>query len=369
MVKIAIKDLVEFIKRSAPVKPKNILPILSFIKLEWKNSNATLTKTALDSFIVHELKVKSKKEGVMLLDTKILSSAVANAVSDELMFEISDGGDIVIHDGKRITKFAEEDATAFPKIPEHETDDKITFSQDVLEAITLASYAIEEKVPQEWMKFVNTYSKGKKEGSYIVGTNPFAMYFKKFKEQLPVISLCDEAISVVRSYESAIYFSAGNYDFFDVGNSLYGFIKTTFKVADISMIVDNYNDKINFKMGRKEMLAYCTYVKSICPNTLGVNPFIAIEDFGKNKIMLRFSSAEYRISYDEDFEVEKNATLTRCWFNATHMIELIKALPFDQLLFSFAHGNIYLKTEDDKDFTGLVREIVIPSELVEQPKK
>lgn len=363
MVKIAIADLNEFLKRSAPIKPNNVLPILSYIKLEWKNSNATLTKTALNSFIVHQLKVKSKKEGVLLLDTKILSSAVANAVADELTFDVTDKN-VVIHDGKRITKFSLEDASVFPKIPDHETDDKITFSQDVLEAITLASNAIEEKVPQEFMKYVNIYSKGKKGGSYVFGTNPFAMVHKTFKDQLASIMLCNEAVSVVKSYESVIYFAAGNYDFFDVGNSLYGFIKPTEKPVDVSVIIDNFNDKVNFKMSRKEMLGYCTYVKSICPNTLGVVPQIAIEDLGKNKIMLRFSNEDYKISHDEDFEVKKNATLNLTWFNAGMMIDVIKSLPYDELSFNLAHGNIYIRSEEDEQFTGLVREIVMPGESV-----
>lgn len=351
MIKIAIADLREFKNRSAKIKPNTILPILAYIKLEFKNSKATLTKSSLNAFIQHQLKVKSKKEGVILLDTKTLFSLVDSSSGEEITIEV-DGKKVILDDGATKVRFQAMDADTFPAVPENNAEEKFVFSQETIEALHLSKVNTDAASPNQFFSHIHMYSKGKT--NYIFGTNSTVIYYRQFSDKLPSISLDRESVDIITSYKEVVYTSSGNYNFFDTGNSLYAFIKVDFKASDITTIIAGNSDEVNFKFERKKMIEFCNLILSLDPSRV---TYLCIEDAGKKSIALRFSNTDVDLSADRFYEVEKNATIKESWFSAGNMVNLLKDLPYDELDFNFTKGNLYFKTSEDADFTGVIREI------------
>jgi DNA polymerase III sliding clamp (beta) subunit (PCNA family) len=361
MIKIAIADLKQFLSRSSGIKQKGVLPILAYIKLECKGNSATLTRSNLNAFVVHEFKVKCKKNITVLLDHTILAGVVDKTKSEEITIELEAkkpdtefGGKVLYSDGEFKQRHELVDHANFPTVPENASQDKTIFNQAILESLHLSKNNTDPKQGNPFFQYVHINPNGK--GSYIFGTNSTVIYYRHFDEKLPTISLDHDAVAAISKFQEVIYTENGNFDFFDTGNTLYGFIKPDFKASDISQIMKGGDDKMKFVIDKKQVLEYCQYVNRINPGLLA---YVFFADAGKNSIMLRYSNDEYSLSADQFYDVEKKGTIRDFCFNPSQMVPLLKDLPYDKLNFNLCENhNCYITSEDDKDFIGVIREIV-----------
>jgi DNA polymerase III sliding clamp (beta) subunit (PCNA family) len=353
MIKVPVSELKEFLARARGIKENGVLPILAYIKLDCEGSSATLTKTNLNSFIVHQLKVKCKKNVTVLLDQKILNALIAQSKSEEITIEL-EAKKVLLSDGDLKLRFELMDHTSFPTIPENESMDKTIFNQAMIESLHLSQNNTDPKRGNPFFEHVHINPNGK--GSYIFGTNSTVIYYRHFDEKLPTISLDQDTVHSISQYTELVFSENGNYNFFDSGNTLYGFIKPDFKASDIMSIMKGGDGKSVFTMDKKSVVEFCQLVNKINP---GILAYVFFADAGKKSIMLRYANDEFNVSTDRFYDVEKSGTIRDFCFNPTHMLPLLKDLPYDQLKFNICdNNNCYITTEDDAEFIGVIREIV-----------
>jgi DNA polymerase III sliding clamp (beta) subunit (PCNA family) len=358
MIKIAISDLKEFLARSRGIKQNNIIPILAFVKLHCQGNKATLSRTNTNAFVVHELKVKCKKEITLLLDYSILGGVVEKSKAEEIEIDV-EGKKIVYKDGEFRQRHELQDENLFPKIPQNESTEKVVFNQEVLEALSLSKNNLDTKAGNPFFSYAHINPNGK--GSYIFGTTGTVIFYKHFSEKLPTISLDHDTVSAIARFPEVIFSENGNYNFFDTGHTLYGFIKPDFKATDISNIIKDQESTVRFVMDKKQITEYCQYILKVNPSTLA---YVYFRDGGKNTILLSYANEDYNLSADEFYEIEKHGQIRDFCFNPSQMITLLKDLPYDKLQFALTdRKTCFVTTEEDSEFVGVVREIVFQNQL------
>lgn len=371
--KISAKDLIEFKDRSARIAAHGILPILSSIKLELNGKEGLLIKNTLNSFVSHKVEVKGYKGGpaVVLLDPNYLYPLLSKAKGKEVTFEVemrevpstvAKKTEVVpfvfISDGEFEAEFQSYNHDTYPKLPSRESEDVYALTQPVLEALYLAREHA-GNVVQSWISYVHTQKLSPKE-SVVFATDATAVfYYKRFSEALPTLCLEPEVVSVISNFQSLMYCKSGNYHFFDAGNTVYGFIDTVYTPRDLAPIMNEYNNRMQFLLSRKQVQEYLEFVISIHKKDLG-EALMWIKDAGKGKILLQYANNIGSGASKKIFDVEgKNSTVRDFCFPIPKMLTCIKHLPYDVLEFSVTDfHNCYLKTPEDATYIGAVREIL-----------
>lgn len=362
MITIKTSELSNFFKRAGSIKSNEILPIYSYLKFECDKTDCKVYKSNGHSFIIHNIEVSSKEKRSFLIEEKKIKTLVDRTSAKEITIEIktskaSDVDDVILSDGLNKIKCQSYDAGKFASIPDSEKSEQMLLSASVVESLFLSkSVAKIRKDIKTWMCYVYIVNTGKK-SSYIFGMDDGTMYYKKFDLPLPTLALELETCSTLGGYAEMNYSKKDNYHFFDIGNTIFGFIDCEAKSADISKILDSVDKKVNFVVNRKEMIEFCEICMSINPGIL--KPVVSITDDGKNKLFLKYENAESATSNERVFDVKKVGKPDDFIFLAEQMVSVLKNLPYETVQFNgpIKH-NYFITTEEDENFLAGLREVV-----------
>jgi hypothetical protein len=283
----------------------------------------------------------------MLLDERLISALLSSSGAE--VFEISEvNNNILISDGFSNISFQKEDTTIFPKAPE-ESDDRVTsfLNKDVIDSLSIAKSFAKPRSIEHPLEFVHM------KPNEVFASDGFVMYHKKFDCELPTLMLYPETCIALAGYENVMYYRAGNYDFFESGNTKYGFIKTEAKPQAYDFIIDSASKKGGFKIDKDYIEKFCELTNN---STVSSLPISRITDAGINRLLFQFDDDNYGISTKMEFEVEnKNETVPEYSFNPKILLPAIKSIPYDYLnLTPHKTFGYVLSNDEDENYTGII---------------
>lgn len=353
MIVIDISELKKFLQSAKNIKDRNILPILSYIKLECKGGVAKLTKTNLDSFVTSEVEAAFKGEHTVLIDEKTLSATVAYSETNLLSISV-DGSNVILDDGVKKNRCKVENSKLFPAIESNDLAEKTVLSTEFISSLSTAkNHTVLATERIRWECFVHVLKSGTK--TLVGGANGMILYLKTFNEQVPAMSLSPDTISAISGLHSAEYSSSGRYDFFQFLGTTYGFIKPEIGQPDLSLLLDRLKTDSPLTVSRKELISFCEMVISM--NGSSIIPEVSLKT-NKDELMFCFDGAadaqgsERKVKAIGDI-VKFPSTI----FQPRNLLVVMKDLGTDTVNLSKISGNIVVTTDEDKDYKGSIMEL------------
>lgn len=385
MVKIKVADLKVFFAKAQGVKQNGIIPILDFIKITCEDEKCTITKNALSSFIIHTIEAKFKSNFTILVDENDLQASVNASDQEEIKITFKmkkvplPGGGykdtriITIEDGHLVNgTFQGEDESLYPVTAEPGKDKRYNLTSDIVEALYTASSHTQQAKNGLSVKvenFVHVIPVDKKR-SYICGYNNTIIYYKSFNEALPEMALEPSVCNIIGAYQAAgvEVIKGEKYIFIDTGTSLYGFSQTDgIKAPDFGMVVKMMDPSKGFAIDRKSLMSWCSYAVKVNPYA-STEPCSMKNGEGDKEVIFDYEDSNTSRSCRAAFEVKKTKryVVPKFLFNPNEMITILKGCVYEKVnLVGPCNGNLYITCNDDPDYVGAIRMIV----LTNQPKE
>jgi DNA polymerase III sliding clamp (beta) subunit (PCNA family) len=340
-MKIKVSDLKEFFKRSNKIKSNGVLPIHDYLLIESTPECVAITKSNGNMYCKHTIEEDNQGTEKLLVEEKRLSALVGNAKGEFIHFNTK-GKKVTLKDAANEVKLEamkEVEVNAFKTFPESEGADRITLNPDVLAALFEARNfsAIVES------NFHYVYAHKKEAGHFIYSSNGHLMYLRKFEEELPELVLSPEVCSIVCQFQSVQYYTAGNYDFFDTGATVYGFIKSEYKAPEYMQIIRSINQDEQITMNRAEVISFCELVSSLA---VAKFPVLKFEETAEDTLLMQYEESEYNVKTEREVKVKKNLWPETFAFNSGYLTQVLKCFTTeevnlsanaDQKLWCFTH--------------------------------
>lgn len=336
MVLIQTSEIKTFLKRANKIKTNTVLPVLTYIKLDCSGDSATLTKTNLDAWCIHQVEAEFKENCTVLIDEKLLSALVANSF-DELIDISVDGDNVVMSCGKSKLSFALSDPSVYPTAPEMNQENGLTtLSSEMLYSVRAASSIIDTAVQNQWANCFIQYREGKTD---IFSTRSgWTMYKRQFDDRYPNITISPEVAGIITMFEEAQYYQANNYDFFDFGKTIYGFIRSVYTAPAYQTPFARCKNTTWFEVNRKDLLQFCELTISSTPNPSPVMDLQANEMLG---VTFSCDDPGFRVSTSMDFEGENTFMPPLYKFMPKALIPLLKTMDCNIVRFSPVIDGVY----------------------------
>jgi hypothetical protein len=351
MILIQTSEIKTFLKRSGKIKTYPTLPVLTYVKLECAGDTATLTKTNMDAWCIHQVEADFKENHTILIDEKLLSALVSNSF-DELIDIKLEGENIAMRCGKSKLSFAWIDPAMYPEAPEMNQENGLTqIGNEMLYAIRAASSIIDTSVQNQYTNCFIQYSDGKTD---IFSTrSAWAMYKRTFEGRFPDITISPEVAGIITMFEEAQHYEANNYDFFDFGKTVYGFIRSVYKAPNFHVVFARCKNVNWFEVKRKDLLQFCELTVSSTPNPSPVMSLRGSEMLG---VSFTCDDSGFRVSTKMDFEGDNTFRPPLYNFTPKILIPLLKTMDTDLIRFSPVTEGVYCiwSTEDPSLLTLLM---------------
>lgn len=344
MTRIKTSEIKDFFSRSKTIRTSTIIPVLSYIKLEVKDGAATLSKTNLESYCVHTIETESSTDESILLDERLLNAISATPGIIEIEKTETH---IRLSNGSVKMAFPVMSPEHFPLFPAGEHGgETTTLYSDVLESIGIAKSYIKDNYETN-LTFVHVLK------NCVFATDALLLYYTSFESELPALCLRQEACNVVGGYETLTYFSHGNYDFFDTGRTIYGFIKNEYKAPNIEPLLKSASKDNFFEIKRADIVSFCELVNSTATEPVPEASFF-VKDGAAN---FSYTDSSNQLKVENQYSVIGDAETQVFLFNPKVVLGKIKVLPYETLCFSQKENNsnfFTLWTNEDKNYTGLM---------------
>lgn len=370
MISIKISELKEFLKRSSNIKDAGIIPIYSYIKLETTQPGVVkLTKSNQRVFIQHTIEADFKKPFAVLLDQKILTAAVNQ--SDDAELVISKKADMIyLSDGKMKLEYQlghGETPELFPAVQAKDSESHaVFFDSDVIEAIALAHIHCEKNSETPGPNtFVNAKHLDAKR-SYIYGMNGIIFYCKTFGFKLPLLQLSEEACAIISRFPSAEYYQTERYDIFDVGNTVYGFIKPDTATVDITAFFERLSGKeFIFSVTKKEIVKFCDFAADI---NQGILANSSVEPTNEG-VLFRYENIPFGRYLDLPVVTKNFSTFERFYFKSQQLSLSVKHLPYDVISVHKRNNTYVLTSDEDPNYFSAIQAVAKTEIEEKKPKK
>lgn len=330
MIKLKVKDLQDFFKNTASIRP-NGMPLLSYIKY----SNRSLSKTNLAIFCNMIVDCDSDEE--VLIDEKTLSTLVSKTNSKEININIV-GNKVVLSDGKIHLNHQLEDSSLFPKIYTLPTTTGLPVSKQIIDTIRIARSFISSDESATNFQCVHVLN------NCIAAFNFHLFYIKQFKWKFPHTVLMDEHCDIVTQFTSAIFFSSEHHYFYQFGPKLYfAFTKTEYNSPDINQRIEMLN-KINedvFILNKKDLVMFCELANELTPSKQTICSFSEDPQHGS---ILEINDKDY--AKDGKVQIFVDGVLSPFSFNSKIVTTAFKSLPQDKLNCMISNKALVIKDED-----------------------
>lgn len=358
MIQVASSELSEFIKRSRSIKSNGILPITDYIKIDVDGDALTLSKTNNAAFCVHEINVMTTtdEEKSFLIDEQTLVAMLSGG--HDLFVELSHKkGKTKIVRGEMKDDSQVPEASLFPAIQAYDRDAAQEIPADMLESIGLARGYVKTGMEHNSM-FVHV--RKTKNHSYVCGSDGQVLYYKSFPGvKVGDLMLLPEAAAQLMVFENVAFAKCGNYDIFDCGKTIYGFIQTVMQPIDFEQFLTLFTTENIYTVNRKAILEACSYVAKVHPGNLAAE--VKMRPSGREAVMLEYNNAEIDKNFQRKIAVKAPGEIVGFNFNPKLMIADLQELQYDEINFSQSDAKwMYLSSDEDKAWRGLLMGLYTP---------
>lgn len=343
-MKIKVSDLKDFFKKSNKIKSNGVLPIYDYLLFECDKDTVSITKSNGNMYCQHTVEEDNSETERLLVEEKRLSALVNNAKGEFIYFTVK-GKKVVIKDAANEIKLeavGDVNLNAFPTFPGSEGAERVSLNPDVISALFEARNFT--SIVESNMHFVYTH---KKEKNFVVfATNMHILYMRKFNEELPEMALSPEVCSIICQFQHLEYYTAGNYDFFNTGSTVYGFIKTDYKAPEYLPIIKSIDPGQTIKINREELLSFCKLVNSLAVSKFPVLRF----DDAEEALLVHYDEDEYSMNTEKNMPVEKTFWPTPFALNNAYLTQILECFPtFEVVLSASANQKIFGVTHPEEE--------------------
>lgn len=356
MIKIKTTDLKTFLKRSKAITQSGIMPILSFFKMDCDGDRIICTDTNLNTYLLHEMPGEFEKNGSYLIDRKTIQSVVGTTSSEFITFTPK-GKKIFISDdfggSKGNNGFQTDDPTLYPKVPEQDKKAPVRISPELMTAIQMAKhYCFSDKTAANISPLESVHLKSTPDYTEVFASDRFILYVTRIPNDSIDLMITPENCDALNGFTEAIYYSCGNYNFYECGSTTYGFVKSEYKCPDYSPLIKGFDRDKCFIIEKRKVWDYCNRVKSINPS--GIAAECEIRDAGNNKALFYYNNSDHDINCEVIFDVKKNIEISDFRFGVDIMTQAIASLPYDEIIFVPDGQRYFILSDSDKEFIGLI---------------
>lgn len=356
-MKIKVSDLKDFLKKSNKIKSKGVIPIHDYLLIDFEKDSLSITKNNGNMFCKHTVEEDNESREKILIEEKRLTALVNNARGEFIHFSKT-GKKIILNDDVnevKLEQMKEVDINNFQTFPGSEGAQRILLNPEVLAAIFEAKgfcSALEATA----LSYV--YAHKNVNGNFSVfATNAHILYLKTFEEEVPELVLSGEVCSIISTLQHVEYFSAGNYDFFDTGKTVYGFIKADMhKLPDYMSIIRQIEDGVNFTTNKNELLSFCELINSLAVKELPIIKFDEVE----NDLLAQYGEEEYNATTEKKIVVKKNFSPKPVAFNNGYLTQVLKCFATEDIVFSAAQNERFysLTNPEEKGLTIIIMPVM-----------
>lgn len=352
-MQIKLSTLKDFFSKSAKIKSNGVIPIYNYLLIECDRENISIIKTNGNAFIKQCAEEENKAEEKYLVEEKRLVALVRNAKGDFINITAK-GKKLILKDAANEIKLEAMDGVnfeAFPKFPGSEGAETFVLTPDVVSALFVArnfAATLESNLHFVYaLKF-----RGK---NVVFATNRHILYLKEFEEEVPALALSPEICSIVCPFNSLEYYTAGNYDFFNTGNTVYGFIKTEYTAPDFSPIIDGIDFENKMTINKDELFSFCKLVESLAVKEI---PILKFEE-NDGELLAYYEEAELSTETEKVLKVEGEII---CGFalNNGFLKQALDCIGTDDVVFHVRHSQkpIGVTHPDEKGLTLLIMPVM-----------
>lgn len=329
MILIPTSEVKTFLKRSGKINTSRvILPVLEYIKLDCCGDTATMSKTDLNTWCIHQIEAEFKPNQTLLIDERILNAVIANG-ADEIISISHTDKHITIKSGKANASFAWIDPTTFPDPPSMAQDNGISeLPTELRDSIKAATSIVDSSIPNSYSLIYVRYINGVTE---IFSTNGATCYLKKFEDRFPKLSISPVNAAMICSFEQVQHYELGNYDFYDCGKTIYGFVKATFTPPNYTPMFSAIDTTDYFEIPKDDLIQFCSLTSSAGNDP---TPVIKLNDNGSLGVIFSYDNQDLHISTSLDMLADKNFAISEFKFNPRVLVPIVKAIDSSMLRFT-----------------------------------
>ena len=349
-----------------------IIPILDNVLFEIENGNLLITASDLQTSVMVEIQVESKKDGSAAIPAKILIDTLKNLPEQPVTFSIDDENyNIEINSDNGRYKLAGENATDFPKVPQVTDGYSIDLSSELLSnaiSNTIFSTSTDElrpamtgiflKLSTSSCTFVST--DGHRLVKYIRSDISGDEVDHEMILPRKSLNLLKSTLPSDKSSDVKLEFNASNAFFsFDNVKMVCRLIDERYPDYENVIPLDNSN---NIVIDKSEVLSSLKRISIYANKTT-------------NQVKFKISGGEILISAEDlDFSNEANERIScehdgadiEIGFNAKFLIEILSNLNSTRVTFKLSEPNkagliIPDEMDEDEDITMLVMPVMLNS--------
>jgi DNA polymerase-3 subunit beta len=324
---------------------RTTLPILYNFLMEAEGGNIKLTRTDMEMATIHNIKAEVVEEGSITVPLKEFSDILKNLPSDkEINLETDADNKLHIKSGKAKFWVIGTPKSEYPIVPEVEKDETFTVKakdiKEMVENTIFSSSTQETRYVLNGLLWVNGAEKFEivaTDGRRLALASSAALQgAKEFRIIVPS-KILNEVLKLLGINKP------GDEDFIDVSVSAnqisFNMKETTFISRLIEGNFPNYEQvipnkkNIVFKADGKELLS-ATKRAALCAGDLGGTVKYSL---GNNKILITSSSS--KMDFSDEVKIEYSAEEFSTSFNPQYLIDVLKIIPTENILFSFVNSS------------------------------
>jgi len=347
-----------------------VVPILDNVLFEIENGNLLITASDLQTSVMVEIQVESKKDGSAAIPAKILIDTLKNLPEQPVTFSIDDENyNIEINSDNGRYKLAGENATDFPKVPQVTDGYSIDLSSELLSnaiSNTIFSTSTDElrpamtgiflKLSTSSCTFVST--DGHRLVKYVRSDISGDEVDHEMILPRKSLNLLKSTLPSDKSSDVKLEFNASNAFFsFDNVKMVCRLIDERYPDYENVIPLDNSN---NIVIDKSEVLSSLKRISIYANKTT-------------NQVRFKISGGEILISAEDlDFSNEANERIScehdgadiEIGFNAKFLIEILSNLTSTRVTFKLSEPNkagliIPDEMDEDEDITMLVMPVML----------
>ena len=347
-----------------------VVPILDNVLFEIENGNLLITASDLQTSVMVEIQVESKKDGSAAIPAKILIDTLKNLPEQPVTFSIDDENyNIEINSDNGRYKLAGENATDFPKVPQVTDGYSIDLSSELLSnaiSNTIFSTSTDElrpamtgiflKLSTSSCTFVST--DGHRLVKYIRSDISGDEVDHEMILPRKSLNLLKSTLPSDKSSDVKLEFNASN-AFFSFDNVKMVCRLIDERYPDYENVIPLDNNNI-VKIDRLDLLSSLKRISIYANKTT-------------NQVRFKLSGSELLISAEDlDFSNEANERLScdhdgyeiEIGFNAKFLIEILSNISSKKIILKLSEPNkagliLPNKIEDTEDITMLVMPVML----------
>lgn len=345
-MKLKTDELRKFLSIAGQIRPNPLAQHLDSIKIQCTGNEIIFYKTNNNIWVKYSYICQPTAPETFFINEKMLNGVILTSKEYELeIVEEIDGSIIRIYSGERVLKVIKQDDSLFPVIQEA-AGEKIKIEKATVERIRIASRYISTAVNKTALNFVNIGDNG------IFAFNGSIAYYHKTLD-LPLIYFDEEPLNTIRATDDMIYWTSATYDFFQLNEFTFGFIKTSLEKPLPFLGIVQQKGADFFSIKKQELMDFCTVVQYSKKKENPIASFMAHEAGALLK--LKFADAAFNIDYSQDTEVESTGEIHEFNFNVDQLMLMLKTLPYDVLIFTkLGNGHYGVSTKEDDGYMGIL---------------